>query len=183
MNCVYNYMQCVWTLQLAWVYIFLCANRCVWILTKMLVCEDIVCVCVWSCLVMSCMEVFLWYFSAGVHLYMCVLCCIIICMCVSMCVSPLPRWLCSEVGASEICCQRWILIRDHCHIYSTHTYTHAQAHVVHLQSHTPPLPHGRTTNSHSHYVPSVLIFSDFAGHSYNTDYQTVRLSHLKTDTW
>lgn len=96
---------------------------------------------------MSCTDALLWYFNAGVCVCVCagvsVLYCIIICVCVS----PLPRWLCSEVGASEICCQRWILIRDHCHIYSmqTHTHrdtssifthTHLHFHMVQLQIHT-----------------------------------------------
>lgn len=98
-----------------------------------------------------------------------------------MCVSPLPRWLCSEAGASEICCQRWILIRDHCHIYRTHTHTCMHTGTRHPSSHTPPLPHGRTTNSHSHYVSSMLMVSGSAGHGCNTDYQR-SLSHLKIDT-
>ncbi len=177
MNCVYNYVQCVWTISLTqsvWVCISVCANPCVCEnFQKMFMCEYI-CACgaVLSCLVWTWFVIFQCW---CVFVFVCVWYCIIICMCVSMCVSPLPRWLCSEAGASEICCQWWILIRDHCHIYRTHTHTctRTQAHVIHLHSHTPPLPHGRTTNLHSHYVSSMLIFSGSAGHGCNTDYQAV----------
>ena len=73
------------------------------------------------------------------------------------------------------------------HLQDTHTNTHTHTHTCmhtgprHPSSHTPPLPHGRTTNSHSHYVSSMLMVSGSAGHGCNTYYQR-SLSHLKIDT-
>lgn len=115
---------------------------------------------------------------------MCLLYCIIICMCVCRCAFLL---------CPDGCAQRLELLRSvasgeywsEITVTSTAcTHTHTLTGTRHPSSltHTPPLPHGRTTNSHSHYVSSMMIFSDPAGHSCNTDYQTVCLSHLKTDT-
>lgn len=67
------------------------------------------------------------------------------------------------------------------HLQDTHTHTCMHTGTRHPSSHTPPLPHGRTTNSHSHYVSSMLMVSGSAGHGCNTDYQR-SLSHLKIDT-
>lgn len=63
-----------------------------------------------------------------VRVRVCLCSCVWYCRIICVCVSPLPRWLCSEARASEICCQRWILIRDHCHILLQHEHACAHTH-------------------------------------------------------
>lgn len=89
------------------------------------------CARVWLCHVLDVRVCVIIQRLSCVFVHLCVLLYNHWCVCVSMCVSLLPRWLCSEAGASEIWCQRWILIRDHCHIHRTHTHTHTLRHSRH----------------------------------------------------
>lgn len=108
-------------------------NICQSVSAHVWVLKMVVCALMWQS-----WNVFLWCFSV-LQVCICISVYNDVCLCVCerarehACVLPLPRWLCSD--ASEICCQWWILIRDHCHIHRTHTRTlthaHPRAHPAH----------------------------------------------------